>query len=585
MAVAIPWHQRLEARVLAGVTAIVGVSLAALTLVTGEVVARHTISRAEGDLAAAQAAFTHLVSTQTELVGAQTRLITGLPVFRAHMTDSRLVGDVATMGAMAEMYQRELAAAFTIVSDARGRWLASPGLSPDASRERLEALIDATAAGRAQREILALQGSLYIVVTEPATFADEVLGTLTTGYALDNVMAYELARTTGRDVALVAGQAISGSSLGPVPRARLAELLHADGGPFTNTGVVDVMALGSEEYVGATFPLMSNANLPAPGRLILLDSWAPTQAFIDQIRWRLLWTGALVFAFGIGASLLLSRRMSRPLRQIAEVAGEIAKGHWDRRLSPTGSAEAVAMANAFNDMTVSLSHWHEEARQRAEQLQGSYQRFRAVTLSVHDAIVSTDGNGAIIFWHPRAEALFGFSEDEAIGQMFSSLLAPGLPGPVRHGRPGPQPRRGGCAGCGDDRGSGPAPRRLGIPARTVAGVVEVWRPDVPDGGDPRRDGAPPRRRGTAAARPAAARSPEDGRHRPPRQRHRPRLQQLADGHPGPRRDAVDEPAGVRRAPQEGGRDHPGIGWRRRDYAPVADLRPQAGKRRSPGRSA
>jgi 3-oxoacyl-ACP reductase-like protein len=126
MPVAIPWHQRLEARVLAGVTTIIGVSLAALTLFTGQVVAGHSMNRAAGDLAAAQAAFTHLVSTQSELVAAQTRLITGLPVFRAHMTDSRLMDDGATMEAMAEMYREELDAAFTIVSDGRGQWLASP---------------------------------------------------------------------------------------------------------------------------------------------------------------------------------------------------------------------------------------------------------------------------------------------------------------------------------------------------------------------------------------------------------------------------------------------------------------------------
>src|SRR5918996_685510 len=167
MPLAIPWHRRLEARVLAGVTAIIGLSLAALTVVTGEVVARHSMNRAAGDLAAAQAAFTHLVSTQSELVAAQTRLINGLPVFRAHLTHSRLLGDVATMEAMAEMYREELDAAFTIVSDGRGRWLASPGLPADASRERLEALVRATAAGRKQREILALHGHLYIVVTEP----------------------------------------------------------------------------------------------------------------------------------------------------------------------------------------------------------------------------------------------------------------------------------------------------------------------------------------------------------------------------------------------------------------------------------
>jgi PAS domain S-box-containing protein len=76
-------------------------------------------------------------------------------------------------------------------------------------------------------------------------------------------------------------------------------------------------------------------------------------------------------------------------------------------------------------MTTSLSHWREEARHRAEQLQASYERFFAVTQSVHDAIVSTDAGGAVIFWHRRAEALFGFSESEAVGRLFPSLLAPG----------------------------------------------------------------------------------------------------------------------------------------------------------------
>ena len=117
--------------------------------------------------------------------------------------------------------------------------------------------------------------------------------------------------------------------------------------------------------------------------------------------------------------------MSRPLRELADVAGEIAKGRWEQRLTATGSVEAIAMAEAFNDMTASLSHWHAEAQQRAEQLQSSYERFYAVTQSVHDAIVSTDAQGAIIFWHPRAEALFGFPESEAIGRPFSSLLAAG----------------------------------------------------------------------------------------------------------------------------------------------------------------
>ena len=140
------------------------------------------------------------------------------------------------------------------------------------------------------------------------------------------------------------------------------------------------------------------------------------------------------------------------------------------------------MAAAFNDMTVSLSHWHEKARQHAEQLQASFQRFRAVTLSVHDPIVSTDGNGAIIFWHPRAEALFGYSEEQAIGRMFSSLLAPASQD--RYATAVQDLSRDGrrCAG-GERRSRARASATTGpVPAGTVARLVEVRRPDVPDRG-------------------------------------------------------------------------------------------------------
>jgi PAS domain S-box-containing protein len=88
-----------------------------------------------------------------------------------------------------------------------------------------------------------------------------------------------------------------------------------------------------------------------------------------------------------------------------------------------GSGEAEAMAHAFNGMTASLSHWHSEASHRTEQLQASYERFYAITHSAHDAIVSTDANGTIIFWNQSAEAAFGYSEREALGQPFLPLIA------------------------------------------------------------------------------------------------------------------------------------------------------------------
>jgi PAS domain S-box-containing protein len=130
-----------------------------------------------------------------------------------------------------------------------------------------------------------------------------------------------------------------------------------------------------------------------------------------------------VFALAVMGSIILSRRMSRPLRDIADRAAEMAAGDWDRRLPVKGSAEAVAMAQAFNDMTASLTHWQSEARQRAEQLQAAYERYAAVTNSAPDAIVSTDADGSILFWNRSAERAFGCAEADALGRTLASLLA------------------------------------------------------------------------------------------------------------------------------------------------------------------
>ena len=425
MAAAIPWYRRLEARALAGAGAIVGLSLMAITLVMSQVVSSHTIARAEGDLARTNDALTQILTTRADLVAAQTRLITALPVFRAHMNDTRVAADAATMHEMASMYRQEQAAAFTIVSDRNGRWLADSGV-PGATDARapLATLVAAAAKGHAQRETIGLDGRLYLTVAEPAIFGDEVLGTLTTGYALDDAMAHELARATGHDIAFISGTAISGSSLPQASRDVLGPSLASGHSAFVPSGGVSVATLGDQRYVGAAYPLHASGARADSGQLILLEDWAPTEAFIAQIRTRLLQTGAGVFALALALSLFLSRRMSRPLRELAEVAGEVAKGRWEHRLNASGTAEAAAMADAFNAMTLSLSHWHAEALQRTNELQAAYERFYAVTQSVHDAIVSTDADGLVTFWHPRAEAMFGASEVEAIGRPFSSWLAP-----------------------------------------------------------------------------------------------------------------------------------------------------------------
>jgi PAS domain S-box-containing protein len=52
----------------------------------------------------------------------------------------------------------------------------------------------------------------------------------------------------------------------------------------------------------------------------------------------------------------------------------------------------------------------------------SESRFRSVAQSANDAIVTANSTGRITFWNKRAEAMFGYSEQEALGQPLTILM-------------------------------------------------------------------------------------------------------------------------------------------------------------------
>ncbi|MFA5801974.1 MAG: SpoIIE family protein phosphatase [Thermoleophilia bacterium] len=58
-----------------------------------------------------------------------------------------------------------------------------------------------------------------------------------------------------------------------------------------------------------------------------------------------------------------------------------------------------------------------------ESLEKSEERFRSVTQSANDAIISADSRGNIISWNNGAHNLFGYTDDEAIGQPVEMLMA------------------------------------------------------------------------------------------------------------------------------------------------------------------
>ena len=74
----------------------------------------------------------------------------------------------------------------------------------------------------------------------------------------------------------------------------------------------------------------------------------------------------------------------------------------------------VRMVGSLMDVT--------ERKQHENALRESNERFRAVTQSANDAIISIDSSGTIVFWNRAAERLFQYSESEALGQSVEILM-------------------------------------------------------------------------------------------------------------------------------------------------------------------
>jgi signal transduction histidine kinase len=279
---------------------------------------------------------------------------------------------------MADDYRRKLAADFCVVTDARGSWIANPGWGSNDARQSLSRSIDAARRGRSLDDIVALSDALYLVVSEPARFADEVLGTMTAGYKLDDRVAQDLSFVTHTAVNLVCpGNRLCASSLPSEQRADLAAALAA-GAATIGADMPALRQIGRAQYVSAGYPLIPVDTHRERGELVLLRAWAPTQRAVNQMRLWLMWVGIATLTITLAGSFAASRRLTSPLTHLAEVSRDIATGNWAREVPvDTGTSEARIMATAFNDMTRTLRHWHQEATSQAERVQEAYDNFRS----------------------------------------------------------------------------------------------------------------------------------------------------------------------------------------------------------------
>ncbi|HLG22005.1 MAG TPA: PAS domain S-box protein, partial [Candidatus Manganitrophaceae bacterium] len=136
-----------------------------------------------------------------------------------------------------------------------------------------------------------------------------------------------------------------------------------------------------------------------------------------QLRKKVIGISGLFAALAIALSFGLARKFSRPIDLLTEHARRLQKGDFEGAAPIEGPSEVRTFAETFAAMTRSLK----ESRAALIRSEG---RVRAVLENTLDAVVGIDGRGIIIDWNVRAEAIFGWNRDEAVGRRLSETIIP-----------------------------------------------------------------------------------------------------------------------------------------------------------------
>lgn len=156
----------------------------------------------------------------------------------------------------------------------------------------------------------------------------------------------------------------------------------------------------------------------------------PADVAFAAVKWRLgvglaFTMVALLLAFGV--AWMLSRRIVRPLRQLGQDAFDLAAGDLSHRTRVQADGEVGLLAESFNQMAAALQQREEDAGHAADDLKQAKDTLSAVIDASPVAIVCSDPGRRIFLWNKAAERIFGYSAEEAIGQLARDMPPPVSP--------------------------------------------------------------------------------------------------------------------------------------------------------------
>jgi serine/threonine-protein kinase len=313
---------------------------------------------------ATEAAIGDALEGRSRTLGRLTRALVQVPAYVSRIGESLRVGDRANLLDQADELRAQTGADWVLITDRGGilkAWTAERDLfDEDFSRGALigRALEGQTTEGL-WLEPVGGRDQLYQAVGVPVTDpgSPTPLGIVVAAVRIDSLLAEQLRRHTNSEIVFFSRDTlgvphVAVSTLPETLVARAIQGLPADTGAESASARFRLSAAGVQ-YEGATGRLATADGVPIGGYIGLHSRDADLAAYRQlsrTIRWAFL--GGLVLA--LGSSVLIARRITRPVRRLVEATRRVSEGQYAGRIEVAGTDEIGELAGAFDKMVEEL---------------------------------------------------------------------------------------------------------------------------------------------------------------------------------------------------------------------------------------
>ncbi len=174
---------------------------------------------------------------------------------------------------------------------------------------------------------------------------------------------------------------------------------------YSNTLKMDMMYLA--------IPVMQNGQVMGITRLSLPLTEVRTKiAYIHKIT---ILGASLATVVALGIGFMTARMITKPLRDMTNLASEIASGDFTRKIKVRSGDEIGQLAQTFNQMT-------EELKTKIQTITEDRNEMRAVLTSVIEGVIAIDKDERVILFNSAIEEMLNLSRDKAIGKFFWEVI-------------------------------------------------------------------------------------------------------------------------------------------------------------------